>query len=148
MFLNKYSKWLAPVVFLFFAAALGAGAATTIGTDIVTEGTLTVGGHALLADELLDIYKDDGGAFVRFTGEAGGIIADADIEIREDGGDGCIEISGVLYCGSHNSATPPYECSGASPGHFHAQDLNIFCYCDPDDGSWKRSEAGGFCVDD
>lgn len=41
---EKLTKYLTPVVALFFATALGVTAATTVGTDIVTDGNLTVNG--------------------------------------------------------------------------------------------------------
>ncbi len=46
---EKITKFLTPIVVLFFAAALGVTAATTIGTDITTEGDITVDGTTTAA---------------------------------------------------------------------------------------------------
>ncbi|MEK7606171.1 MAG: hypothetical protein AAB458_01060 [Patescibacteria group bacterium] len=39
--MEKFSKWLTPIVALFFSTALAVTAATTIGTNITTTGTFT-----------------------------------------------------------------------------------------------------------
>lgn len=44
---EKITKYLTPIVALFFATALGVTAATTIGTDIVTEGIIAATGGEL-----------------------------------------------------------------------------------------------------
>jgi len=49
---EKLTKLLTPIVALFFATALGVTAATTIGTDITTDGDLTVTGSTTLSDTL------------------------------------------------------------------------------------------------
>ncbi|MCR4274722.1 MAG: hypothetical protein NUW02_01580 [Candidatus Campbellbacteria bacterium] len=49
---EKITKYLTPVVALFFATALGVTAATTIGTDIVTGGILTVTGTSTLSGNI------------------------------------------------------------------------------------------------
>lgn len=48
----KLANYLTPIVALFFAAALGVTAATTIGTDIVTGGDLDVTGNSTLTGTL------------------------------------------------------------------------------------------------
>jgi len=47
---EKFVKYTTPIVALFFAAALGVTAATTIGTDITTEGALTVSGTTTISN--------------------------------------------------------------------------------------------------
>lgn len=44
--MDKFSRWLSPVVALFLATAITASGATTIGTDVTTGGNLTVTGTA------------------------------------------------------------------------------------------------------
>jgi len=50
--MEKFSKWLSPLVFVFFVAALGVTASTTIGTDITTGGNLDVTGNATVTGTL------------------------------------------------------------------------------------------------
>lgn len=42
--MHVFLKYLSPIVAIFFAVALGVGAATVIGTDIETEGAITADG--------------------------------------------------------------------------------------------------------
>lgn len=44
--MEKFSRWLTPIVAIFFATALSVTASSTIGTDITTGGDLTVDGDA------------------------------------------------------------------------------------------------------
>ncbi len=102
---EKITKFLTPVVALFFAIALGATAATTIGTDIVTEGDLEVTGAATL----------DGGLTV--TGDV----------TFDVGVNGCVLVNNVNYCGAQGSE--PYSCSGAGVGMYFDTDDGEFCFC-------------------
>ncbi len=50
--MEKFSRWLTPVVAIFFATALSVTASSTVGTDISTGGNLAVTGNSLLTGTL------------------------------------------------------------------------------------------------
>lgn len=75
-------RYLSPILALFFAAALGVGAATVIGTSIMTEGDLDVAGNAsadaIVATSTLTVgtnlnYYGPGSTLYRILHETGSV---------------------------------------------------------------------------
>lgn len=75
--MEKFSRWLTPVVAIFFATALSVTAASTVGTNISTEGDLAVTGNSLLTGTL-----GVTGATTLTTLTASTTVAGADINLK------------------------------------------------------------------
>lgn len=154
---EKLTKLLTPVVVLFFAAALGVTAATTIGTDIETEGTITAdeggtfGGDVTITateDSLDGIIMDPNGNYFTVGGDTDlpyfqvdaddmTIFMDADAdgtsELTLESGSAtfdtaCVLVRDLYYCEARS--TNPYSCSGAEIGLYFDTDDGEFCFCD------------------
>lgn len=139
--MERFSKWLTPIIALFFVTALSVTASSTIGTDISTGGDLTVDGATTFNGtvELWDTVTSGGGTTFNATGDGAGFT------FSSSGGGAiafttnCINVNGVNYCGS--GMVFPYSCAANQFGQYYNTTANEFCVCDGS-APWKPIDAG------
>lgn len=130
---QKLVNFLTPIVALFFAAALGVTAATTIGTDITTEGDLDVAGSATIGSmELVDV---DGFPTIDSPGDTVDLKIDntggGDIDIEASGG-GEVTLNGAVRFPVQTGE--PTSCGQPTEGTLaYAANDGQFCFCNGTD---------------
>jgi len=139
---QKLANYLTPIVALFFVAALGVTASTTIGTDITTGGNLDVTGNATVTGTLGvtatttlgSLQISDVGGFP--TIDSGGDTVDLKID-NTGGGDILLEATGggEVALSERVRLVPvgiePVACGAGTSGTILYNDLfNYLCVCD------------------